>query len=58
LRGDGANSTLAERRNERTGTDDCCWEAIWWEFVEFCDGFEVIEPDTGGWRRLLTIDKA
>lgn len=59
LRGDGANSTLAERRNERSGIIDFCWDATWWEFVEACDGFGLnIASDNCCWRRLFTSDKA
>ncbi len=30
MRGEWVNSTLADRRNERSGTNDLCWDEIWW----------------------------
>ncbi len=59
LRGGWAYSTLAERRNERSGAADFFGGGIWWEFVEGCDELVLnTASDKGSWRRLLTSDKA
>ncbi len=59
MRGDIANSTLAERRNERREMVGPCWEYVWWRFEGFFGGLfnELTECEDDS-RRLFAIDEA
>ena len=57
LRGEGAYSTLAERRSDTRGTEKPR-EDVWLRFADVVGGFKECIGDGEFSRRLLTIDKA